>query len=113
MAVPLSAAMALTAASLVRHLAPQTSGSGIQYVEAILTAIVAHILTGSAPTLETATTDIPLHALSTIGLGGVVLGLIGMLFNKSIVMAFNFIGKIPARLWCPPAAIIGGMSVFF
>ena len=79
-------------------------------IAAIFATIVSQSLTGSAPVLKIETMDVSLLTLPVIAIGGVVLGIIGVLFNKSLVEALNLVDLIPARWWWTPAVVIGAIS---
>ena len=81
-------------------------------IAAIFAAVISQSITGQAPALETIVQNVPLYTLPLIAIGGAILGVVGWLFNKSIVTALDLVDRIPTRLWWLPACVVGGTCGF-
>jgi CIC family chloride channel protein len=83
---------------------------GAAFVAAVIADIIARVGTGSFPVFTVPNYPTPpLASLAIFALLGILAGLLGVLFNRTLVAGLNFYGKLPARFTLPTAALIGGL----
>ena len=83
---------------------------GAAFIATAIADIIARLGAGQFPvfTIPSYPTP-PLLSLPVFALLGIVAGLLGVLFNKSLLTTINLYGKIPTRFVLPAAAITGGV----
>ena len=83
---------------------------GAAFIATAIADIIARLGAGQFPvfTIPSYPTP-PLLSLPIFALLGIVAGLLGVLFNKSLLTTINLYGKIPPRFILPAAAITGGV----
>ncbi|MFN4011515.1 MAG: H(+)/Cl(-) exchange transporter ClcA [Pannonibacter sp.] len=81
------------------------------YMAVILASIgsaaMAESLLGKAISLPLASPDMPIQLLPIFALLGVAIALIGLAFNRAIVVALDQPLRLPAHLWWLPALLVG------
>lgn len=83
---------------------------GAAFVAAVIADIIARIGSGQFPVFSIPSYSVPpLASLPIFALLGVVAGLLGVFFNRSLLTALNIYAKIPARFILPVAVLIGGI----
>ncbi len=83
---------------------------GAAFVAAVIADIIARIGSGQFPVFSIPSYSVPpLASLPIFALLGVVAGLLGVFFNRSLLTALNVYAKIPARFILPVAVLIGGI----
>ncbi|MFO1523060.1 MAG: H(+)/Cl(-) exchange transporter ClcA [Kiritimatiellia bacterium] len=83
---------------------------GAAFLAAAVADIVARIGSGQFPIFSVPSYPVPpLTALPVFALLGVAAGLLGVLFNRSLMAAIRGYARIPARFAVPAAALTGGI----
>lgn len=83
---------------------------GAAFVAAAVADIIARIGAGQFPVFAVPNYPVPpLTALPLFALLGVVTGLLGVLFNRSLLTSIELYARLPARLVIPTAALTGGV----
>ena len=83
---------------------------GAAFIATAIADIIARLGAGQFPvfTIPSYPTP-PLLSLPIFAFLGILAGLLGVLFNKSLLTTINLYGKIPPRFILPAAAITGGV----
>lgn len=69
----------------------------ITFVAAVCADVVGRVLTGQAPTYHVMNTPVPpLEALPLFVLSGLIAGLLGVVFNRSVLKSLDLFGKLKA-----------------
>lgn len=76
----------------------------------VTSAIVTEALIGKGPTLGISVSEMPLSTTPLFVLLGVILGGIGVVFNKALVWTMDAFKSIPAGIWWVPAAVVGALT---
>lgn len=83
---------------------------GAAFVAAVIADIIARIGSGQFPVFAVPSYPVPpLASLPIFALLGVVAGLLGVLFNRSLLTTIELFARLPARLVLPVAALTGGI----
>jgi CIC family chloride channel protein len=83
---------------------------GAAFVAAVIADIIARLGSGQFPVFTVPSYPVPpLTALPVFALLGIVTGLLGVLFNRSLLAAVKLYARLPARFVIPAAAITGGV----
>lgn len=83
---------------------------GAAFVAAVVADIIARIGAGQFPVFAVPSYPVtPLAALPIFALLGIVAGLLGVLFNRSILAAVQLYARIPPRFALAAAALTGGV----
>ncbi len=83
---------------------------GAVFVAAAIADIIARIGSGQFPVFAVPSYPVPpLTSLPVFALLGVVAGLFGIFFNRSLLAAIEMYARVPARFVLPAAAITGGL----
>lgn len=83
---------------------------GTAFVAALIADIIARIGSGQFPAFSIPSYSVPpLTSLPIFALLGVVAGLLGVFFNRSLLTVLNIHAKIHSRLVLPVAVLIGGI----
>lgn len=83
---------------------------GAVFVAAVIADIVARIGSGQFPVFTVPSYPMPpLTSLPIFALLGILTGLFGVLFNRSLLAAINQYARLPDRFILPAAAITGGL----
>lgn len=83
---------------------------GAAFVAAAIADIIARIGAGQFPVFAVPSYSVPpLTSLPLFAVLGVVAGLLGVLFNRSLLMAIELYARLPARFVLPAAALTGGL----
>ncbi len=82
---------------------------GAAFVAAVIADIIARIGSGQFPVFSVPSYSVPpLASLPLFALLGIVAGVRGVFFNRSLLTAMDIHAKIPSQLILPVAALIGG-----
>ncbi|MDD4736351.1 MAG: H(+)/Cl(-) exchange transporter ClcA [Kiritimatiellae bacterium] len=82
---------------------------GAAFVAAAVASIVVRVGSGQVPIFHMPNYPVPpLGALPLFAVLGLVTGLLGVLFNKSLYVSLNLYARIPARFVLPAVALTGG-----
>ena len=79
-------------------------------IAAIFGAIVSEGLSGTRFQLRTTIPGMPLTFLPFVVLGGIVVGVVGVMFNRSLLKGLDIVDNFPDSVWWVPAFIVGGAS---
>jgi chloride channel protein, CIC family len=83
---------------------------GAAFVAAAIADIIARIGSGQFPIFAVPSYPVPpLSSLPIFALLGIVAGVFGVLFNRSLVAAIEMYARLPVRFVLPAAAITGGI----
>ncbi len=83
---------------------------GAAFVAAVIADIIARIGSGQFPVFTVPSYQVPpLSSLPIFALLGIIAGLFGVLFNKSLLQTINLFERIPPRFKLPSIAITGGL----
>jgi CIC family chloride channel protein len=82
---------------------------GAAFIAAAVANIVAQVGSGPFPVFIIPSYPVmPLLSLPVFALLGVLAGVVGVLFNKALLVGGNLFGRIPRKLVLPATALIGG-----
>ena len=79
-------------------------------IAAVFGAIVSEGLSGTRFQLQTSVSELPISTLPFVVLGGIVMGVVGVFFNRSLMKGLDVVDRIPDSMWWVPAFIVGGAS---
>lgn len=83
---------------------------GAAFVAAAIADIIARIGSGQFPVFAVPNYPVPpLTALPIFALLGILAGVLGIAFNRSLLTALNLYNKLPSRFVLPVAAVTGGV----
>jgi CIC family chloride channel protein len=83
---------------------------GAAFIAAVIADIIARIGSGQFPVFAVPSYPVPpLVSLPIFALLGVVAGLFGVLFNRSLLTTIELYARLPARFVLPVAAFTGGI----
>ena len=83
---------------------------GSAFVAAATGDIVARFASGQVPVFRVPSYPVPdLSALPAFALLGVSCGLLGVLYNRSLIATLDLVARLPERLRLLPAALAGGL----
>jgi len=83
---------------------------GAAFVAAVVADIIARIGTGQFPVFAVPGYPIPpLTSLPLFALLGIVAGVLGVLFNRALLVGIEAFAHLPARLMVPATALTGGI----
>ncbi len=83
---------------------------GAAFVAAVIADIIARIGAGSFPVfLVPSYPTPPLPSLVIFALMGIAAGLLGVLFNRSLLFSLNTYARLPSRFFMPVVALTGGL----
>jgi chloride channel protein, CIC family len=83
---------------------------GAAFVAAVIADIIARIGSGQFPVFSVPSYQVPpLTSLPIFALLGIIAGLFGVLFNKSLLQTINQFERIPPRFKLPSVVITGGL----
>lgn len=83
---------------------------GAAFVAAVIADIIARIGSGQFPVFAVPSYPVsPLASLPIFALLGIVAGLLGIVFNRSLVTTIEFYARLPDHLIVPAAALTGGI----
>lgn len=82
---------------------------GAAFIAAVIADIITRIGAGSFPVFRVPSYPTPpLSSITVFALLGIVAGLLGVLFNRSLLFALNTYARLPVRFVLPTTALIGG-----
>ncbi len=83
---------------------------GAVFVAAATADIVARLVSGQLPVFHVPSYPVPsLAALPAFGVLGIVAGLLGVVYNRSLIGTLNLYARVPARWQFPFIALVGGI----
>lgn len=83
---------------------------GAAFVAAVIADIIARIGAGPFPVFRVPSYPTPpLPSLFFFAILGIAAGLLGVLFNRSLLFGVNTYARLPSRFIVPTAAVIGGL----
>ncbi len=83
---------------------------GAAFVAAVVADILARMASGQLPVFSVPSYPTPpLASLPIFAVLGVAAGLLGVLFNRSILESLNLFARVPGRFVLPLVALIGGL----
>ena len=83
---------------------------GASFVAAVIADIIARVGSGQFPVFSVPSYPVPpLSSLPVFALLGLITGLLGVLFNRSLLASIRFFGRLSSRYALPSAAITGGL----
>ena len=83
---------------------------GAAFVAAVIADIIARLGSGQFPVFAVPAYPVPpLTSLPIFALLGIVAGGLGVIFNRSLLLAVNSYARLPARFVLPAAAVTGGV----
>ncbi len=83
---------------------------GAAFVAAVIADIIARLGSGQFPVFAVPSYPVPpLTSLPVFALLGIVTGVFGVLFNRSLLAAIKTYARLPARFVLPAAAVTGGV----
>jgi CIC family chloride channel protein len=82
---------------------------GATFVAAIIADVITRVGSGQFLVFNVPNYPVPpLGALPVFAVLGIIAGLLGVAYNKSLLATVNFFGRIPAQRVVPAAALVGG-----
>lgn len=83
---------------------------GAAFIAALIADIIARIGTGQFPVFAVPSYPVPpLASLPVFALLGVIAGVLGVLFNRVLLVAIETYARLPGRFTVPAAALTGGI----
>ncbi|MEJ5309938.1 MAG: H(+)/Cl(-) exchange transporter ClcA [Anaerolineae bacterium] len=83
---------------------------GAAFVAAVIADIIARIGTSQFPVFAVPSYPVlPLASLPVFALLGVIAGVLGVLFNRALLISIETYARLPGRLAVPAAALTGGV----
>lgn len=83
---------------------------GASFIAAVVADIITRIGSGQFPVFTVPSYSMPpLTALPIFAVLGILAGLLGVLFNKSLLGTLNLFGRVPPKYILPAAALTGGV----
>jgi CIC family chloride channel protein len=84
---------------------------GAAFIAAAIADIVTRIASGQFPVFSVPSyATPPLGALPIFALLGILAGLLGVLFNRTLMGSIKLFGRLPVRFILPAAALTGGLT---
>lgn len=83
---------------------------GAAFVAAVVADILARMASGQLPAFSVPSYPTPpLTSLPIFAVLGLAAGVLGVLFNRSVLTSLNLFARVPRRLVLPTVALIGGL----
>ena len=82
---------------------------GSAFIAAAVAAIVTRLASGQLPDFHIPSYPVPsLVALPVFAVLGILAGLLGVVYNRSLIRTLDLFAKVPAKYGLLPAALVGG-----
>lgn len=83
---------------------------GATFIAAVIADIVARVGTSQFPVFTVPRYELPpLSSLIFFALLGIIAGVIGVFYNRSLLTSLNFFGRLPGKYHLPVVALVGGV----